>query len=283
MKNPNPAVLIWRWAAVSSLMVLYAFFGGVLYSVSYFFPKQRRALGCWWTGWISRRVLKAFGIVVKLCWGEGEYFPFQNAHDRKAVLRLAEKVRGHFVISNHYSYTDVIALSAFLPSVFVTSRETEADPFLGYMSKIGGSLFVERRKRTSVQGDIRQLQQVLEDGARVVVFPEGTSSDGRAMLPFKKSLLEAPIRSNAFVLPVCINYLQADGRPWPGRDRDSICYYGDMQFFPHFKRFVASQPLRIDLHLLQGIEVAGMDRKDLTELLQQKIGACFVPIADLRE
>jgi 1-acyl-sn-glycerol-3-phosphate acyltransferase len=280
MEQISGLPLLRRWLVVVALLLLYALLGGFLYALFFFTPEQRRALGCWWTGWISRRILQSFGIQLKIWWGEGDYFPLRSEKDRRALLRLAEKVRGHFVISNHYSYTDVIALSSFLPSVFVTSRETESDPFLGYMAKVGGSLFVERRKRTSVQADIDQLRQVLAEGARIVVFPEGTSSDGRAMLPFKKSLLEAPIRSGAFVLPVCINYLQSNGQPWPGLERDVVCYHGDMLFFPHFKRFLKSHSMRIDVHVLEGLATAGLDRKELSDLLQQKISSRFVPILD---
>ncbi len=274
----NGAALFIKWIRVLFLMLLYATFGGILLGATGFSSSLSRRVGTWWTSWISRRALAAFGVKLRVHWAGDEYHPLESSEDMGSMRRLAHQVRRHFLISNHYSYVDVMAISAVLPSVFVTSRETEADLFLGYMSRIGGSLFVERRKRTSVQSDLEQITNVLNEGSRVVLFPEGTSSDGRAMLPFKKSLLEAPVRVGAYALPICINYLRVDGKPWPGEERDSICYYGDMKFFEHFKRFTALTALQVDVHILEGLSVQGRDRKQLADELRVKIHSRFQPI-----
>lgn len=103
------------------------------------------------------------------------------------------KKKNYLVLCNHLSYTDVIAISSVFPSVFVTSVEVRDSAFVGMMSNLGGSVFVERRNREHIEKEIAEITRALKEGLNVVIFPEATSSNGETVLPFKRSLLKAAI------------------------------------------------------------------------------------------
>ena len=93
-------------------------------------------------------------------------------------------------VSNHLGYLDVLVLSARQPTVFVTSKEIEATPVLGDICAMAGCCFVERRSRRAAAGDRDMLSHVLRHHS-LHLFPEGTSSNGESVLPFRSSLLAA--------------------------------------------------------------------------------------------
>jgi len=135
--------------------------------------------------------------------------------------------KGRLIICNHLSYVDVLVLFAQYPSLFVTSVEIQETPFLGTLCKLGGCFFVERRKSKrgpgQIQDEISSMKSQLEKGRNVFLFPEGTSSDGTGVLPFKSSFFQAAIDCNSPIRPLCIKYDKIEAVAW----------YGDMGFISH--------------------------------------------------
>jgi len=154
------------------------------------------------------------------------------------------------IVANHLSYFDIVVMAAQMPTVFITSNEIRETPFLGYVCKLGGCVFIERRNRENVALELAKVEAVLRAGQKVVLFAEGTSTNGETVLPFKKTFFAAALNAGVGVLPICLRYLASDGRRLEPAQRDSICWYGDMTFFPHLLRMLALRSLSVRLEIL---------------------------------
>ena len=183
---------------------------------------------------------------------------------------------GALIIANHISYLDVCMIGAFLPTVFITSREIEEAPILGYFAKMGGCLFVERRRRMAVLNDLNRITALLTEGVNVMVFPEGSTSDGSAFLAFKASLLESAIRCRSKVIPLCLKYRSIEGRPFDKSNADRIAWYGDMTFFPHFLALIGVRRIDASLSMLGELPFrAHKSRKKLAAAAFERISSDY--------
>lgn len=148
------------------------------------------------------------------------------------------------MVSNHMSYVDVLLLASQRPACFVTSQEIKETPGLGIICQAGGCLFVNRKNRRNLGGEVKELSEAMRDGMTVTIFPEATSSNGHGVLKFRRPLFNAAIDANVPVLPITINYLSIDGVPLQSTNRDVICWYGDMPFFPHIMSLFSTKKIR---------------------------------------
>ncbi|MBI1980509.1 MAG: 1-acyl-sn-glycerol-3-phosphate acyltransferase [Methylocystis sp.] len=166
-----------------------------------------------------------------------------------------------FVVANHVSWTDIIALASLYPFVFLAKSDVARWPALGLLARLQGTVFVERGARQDVARVNDALAGVLRAGGDLVVFPEGTSSDGAEVLPFRSAHF-APLeamnaRSDAPTLaPVAIAYSD-------GARRIDVGWYGDMTFLPHLWRLMKRGRARCHIVFGEPIETAGKDRKAL--------------------
>ncbi|MBM4399761.1 MAG: 1-acyl-sn-glycerol-3-phosphate acyltransferase, partial [Candidatus Cloacimonetes bacterium] len=168
------------------------------------------------TSFISRKLLKCFRISVKVINPE--------------KLQILDR-ENHLIVSNHVSYTDILVLSACYPFIFITSLEMAANPVLGDITKMGGSLFTNRKQYTSLPQEINNFANALMTGFNIVLFPEGTSTNGETIREFRKSLFQTSITAQKPILPICVRYTSINGRPFAlQQDRDKVCWYGDMPF-----------------------------------------------------
>lgn len=142
-------------------------------------------------------------------------------------------------LSNHISYMDIIALGAFFDCFFVAKSDIAHWPVFGFLSRISGTVFVSR-KRSDIKKQISALQSSLQSGKQLWIFPEGTTSNGLEILPFKRSLLQAAEETTAqFVIqPVMIAYTHLDGKEIKTNAlADLVAWYADMEFMPHLWHF----------------------------------------------
>lgn len=158
--------------------------------------------------------------------------------------------RNYFMVCNHMSYFDILILSSVRPAVFVTSVEMERTFFLGDMAKLGGSFFVDRINRRKMKSEVEALVNLLNQGFNVFIFPEGTSTDGSEILPFKKSLFRVPFQAQFPILPICLKYRTIDGKPFSMENCDRVCWHGDMTFAPHFLQLLGVKEVIVDVHYL---------------------------------
>jgi 1-acyl-sn-glycerol-3-phosphate acyltransferase len=169
------------------------------------------------------------------------------------------------LVSNHVSYLDILVLSSLTPAVFVAKREVKSWPVMGLLARLGGTVFIDRQRRTHVGEVNDEIQNALADGALVVVFPEGTSSDGQTILPFKSSLLEPATQPKRPLTVGCIGYTLADGDAGA-----EVCYWGDAVFFPHLLNLLSKRSVRASVRFAS-VELHSTDRKELAQQLHAAV------------
>ncbi len=182
----------------------------------------------------------------------------------------------HLIVANHLSYTDILVIASLRPAVFVTSVELKQTPLLGMLAEMGGSLYVERRKRSGLKQEIAEIAAVLGRGHSVVLFAEGTTSNGDRVLPFKYSLFDAAMASRIDILPLCLRYTAVNGEPLTHHNRDRIFYYGGAAFSRHFPRFLTLASIDVEVLPLTTISVhAHADRKELAAQAYSAISSAY--------
>ncbi|MBU6425351.1 MAG: 1-acyl-sn-glycerol-3-phosphate acyltransferase [Rhodospirillales bacterium] len=147
-------------------------------------------------------------------------------------------------VANHCSWLDIVALGAAVPGCFVAKAEIAKWPGISVVAKLGRTIFVSRNRDTVAQ-EQRLLEQRLDQGDNIILFPEGTTSDGNRVLPFASAfftLAFGPARP--WVQPVTIVYDELDGQQVRRGDRAEIAWYGDMDLAPHLKRLLRRRAVR---------------------------------------
>jgi 1-acyl-sn-glycerol-3-phosphate acyltransferase len=157
------------------------------------------------------------------------------------------------IVSNHLSHLDILLYATALPCIFVSKSEVLDWPMFGILARCGGTIFVERSKVHGVNHPARKLADVLRSGIPVILFPEGTSTDGGSVLPFRSAFFEPAIVTQSPIRAAAIGYSVSDG------NEADLCYYGEIAFFPHLVSVLSRK--RAQGHIVFGEEVAGIDRK----------------------
>lgn len=193
----------------------------------------------------SRSILDIMGVEIEII-GQENYRAKQN----------------YFVVSNHMSYLDALIMASIRPMCFVTSMEMREATGLGLLTEVGGCLYVERRSKENIHGEINEIVEALQDGLDVVVFPEATSTNGEKILPFKRALLSAAVGAQKPLLPMVIQYESLDGAAFTTQNRDALCWYGSMDFLPHFLNLMKYKSIRIRVSILPEIAVTKDSTRD---------------------
>ena len=153
-------------------------------------------------------------------------------------------------ICNHASYLDVPVLGGLLDARFVAKAEVARWPVIGALSTLQGTIFIERRAQ-GVRQQPAELRQALQEGANLVLFPEGTSSDGNRVLPFKSALFAAADAVvdgvEVRIQPVTIAYSRHRGVPMGRRLRPCFAWYGDMTLVGHLWTFLGLGGVGVDV------------------------------------
>jgi 1-acyl-sn-glycerol-3-phosphate acyltransferase len=171
------------------------------------------------------------------------------------------------LVCNHLSYLDITVIAAAVPAVFVSKAEVRYWPFLGSLARCGGTLFLKREARSHVAEIGAQLRPIVEGGTIVAIFPEGTSSGGDTVLPFRSSLLEPAAANDWPVTPAWIEYEVSEGTV-----AEDVAYWRDMTFAPHFLNLLARRRILGRVHF--GPSVTGIrDRKLLARRLHDEVCA----------
>jgi 1-acyl-sn-glycerol-3-phosphate acyltransferase len=166
-------------------------------------------------------------------------------------------------LSNHCSWLDILVLGATLEACFVSKEEVGRWPLISIVARLGRTVFVSRaRGRTGEEA--KELRARLAAGDSFILFPEGTSSDGSRVLPFRSSLLAAADAA-ASVQPVSLVYDRLGGLPACRRDRPVFAWFGDMDIATHFWRLARRSGARATVLLHEPADPAAFpDRKALT-------------------
>ena len=196
---------------VFSIVTAFAF---VLHLITVPVARILRLPWAQWSGWIfrtwSRAILRIMGARVEVA-GPPPDAPF-------------------FMVSNHLSYVDIAVLASQLDCVFVAKAEIAGWPVFGTLCKTVGTIFVDRTSKRDIRRVSDLMQRTMKRGKGIVLFPEGTSSEGATVMKFKPALLEPAASAEMPVVTVTLTY-----RTPPATDpaRLAVCWWGDMTFARH--------------------------------------------------
>ena len=190
------------------------------------------------------------------------------------------------LVSNHVSWLDIAALSTVAPLSFVAKSEVGAWPFVSSLAKLQRSVFVDRSRRTIVKDKAGEIAERLAQGDNIVLFAEGTSSDGNRILPFRSSLFSAasltPNAANdngpeAVIQTVAIAYTHLHGLPILRHERPFVAWYGDMDMLSHAWNVLKSGPLDVTIRLGEPVRLASLrDRKQLAAFSEAQVRQYYI-------
>ena len=201
------------------------------------------------------------------------------------LLRIRVRVNGVpvrgravFFVSNHVSWADILVIGSLAPVAFVAKREVRDWPLVGITAELQRTVFVDRARRHQTPESVSQIVKRLADGTSVVLFAEGTSSDGNRVLPFRSALLgaieDAASGGDGSVLiqPMSITYTGQHGIPMGRQRRPLVAWYGDLDFMPHIKAFIERGAVDAVVSFGEPVDAnSGTDRKAVTRHLETAV------------
>jgi 1-acyl-sn-glycerol-3-phosphate acyltransferase len=189
------------------------------------------------------------------------------------VMGIALEVQGtahagaKLLVANHVSWLDIAALHAVLPEArFVSKADVKHWPLIGTLVAGAGTLFIERESKRDALRVVHQMADALKAGDTVAVFPEGTTGDGRTLLPFHANLLQPAITTGAPVQPVVLRYFD------PTHDISPLAeFLGDTTLAQSLWRMVCARGLGVEVKILGAQATAHADRRALAAHLRETI------------
>lgn len=183
---------------------------------------------------------------------------------------------GTLFVSNHVSWIDIVVLGCVVPVSFIAKSEVRSWPLIGWLAQLQRTLFVERSRRLKVRDQSNQIRERLLAGDYLVLFPEGTTSDGNFVYPFNSSLLGAitsGVESDDLsVQPVSIAYNGLAGLPMGRAWRPIAAWPGTITMGEHLPSVLREGLFDVELHFGRAISDAQMrHRKPLTAELHGQI------------
>jgi len=208
--------------------------------------QQERIIQFW-----CKRLLSIFEIEVKLEGFESYFF-----NEKK-----------YLIVSNHISWLDIIVIQSIKPSIFVAKSDVASWPLFGWVAQMTGTIFIKRDKVSDIKKALKKMKRRLIKRS-VCIFPEGTSTNGRYVLPFKSNLFQSSIDTNKAILPICLRYLEGNSYS------DKVAFVDDMSLFDSIMKIKNENKIKTVLDVLQPIRPRG-NRKELAsythEIIQKNL------------
>jgi len=245
-RSPYP-VRVWRYVSIVTVIL-----AGVVISLVAFGRLSLSARARVARHW-GRRVTSSLGVRLRV--GGQTDLP-----DRPVLF-----------VANHVSWLDIPVVLAAHPVRFVSKDDVRAWPVMGWLATRAGTLYLNRGNGRAAHRMASTLAEALQDGQHIVIFPEGTTTDGSHVLPFKPMLMQAAIDAEACVVPLSLHYLDASGRP-----TDAAAFIGEMTFVDTLRNIVAVRELRAEVVLHPPIDSTGLDRNQLAALTEATISSAIL-------
>ena len=200
----------------------------------------------------------------------------------RRVIGMEVEVRGRplvegpaLFVANHISYLDITAIGSEVDASFVSRADIREWPIFGYLSTLQRTIYVDRQPKYARQ-QMTELARRLAEGDRLILFPEGTSSDGNSILPFKSSLFAAAALrvddAAVPIQPISIAYTRLDGLPLGRLMRPLYAWYGDMEFAPHFWQLLGYGKFKVDITIHEPVTLEAFEsRKQLARHCESTI------------
>jgi 1-acyl-sn-glycerol-3-phosphate acyltransferase len=176
---------------------------------------------------------------------------------RRTGAKLAAAERPVLFVANHASWLDIVALGATLPAAFVAKGEIGRWPGVNIIARLGQTIFVSRRRGT-LNGEADAMRARLDSGGNIILFPEGTSSDGTHVLPFRSTFFAiaepAGGAARPLIQPVSVAYDEAGFLPADHACRALFAWYGDMSLADHAWRVLQLRGMAVTVHVHPAVE-----------------------------
>lgn len=239
---------------------------------------MRSLRACW-------RLLRMLGHIARGLWIVALRFPAlspdqQHAHVQAWSLQLLARAGIHLrilgtppvtgpvmLVANHLSWLDIPVMHAARHCRFVSKSDVQGWPIIGALATAAGTLYIERSSRRDALRMVRTMQEALERGEVLAVFPEGTTGDGRAMLPFHANLLQAAVLAQAPVQPVGLRF--ADQAT--GATSFAPSYIGDETLVGSIWRTLCAPTIEAVVHYGTPERADGRDRRAWTQHLHDTV------------
>ncbi|MBK8174647.1 MAG: 1-acyl-sn-glycerol-3-phosphate acyltransferase [Rhodospirillales bacterium] len=185
-------------------------------------------------------------------------------------------------VANHVSYLDIPVIARTADMTFVAKADVARWPLFGQAAKLTRTIFIHRvGAEAKIQG--RQMLERLAAGDNLMLFAEGTSTDGSAVAPFKSTLFSIaerqPVGSTLMVQPVSITYCRAlDGTPLIGPLRALYCWFGDATMLPHLMRMLSLPGAIVEVRYQEPIATSGVGRKELARQAEAAVAAAVAAV-----
>jgi 1-acyl-sn-glycerol-3-phosphate acyltransferase len=212
------------------------------------FPRLKRAARQSRVQWWSAGMLRVLGIALEV---EGRFKPGKK-----------------LIVANHITWLDIMVVHAVCPEArFVSKADVQAWPLVSRLVAAADTLYLQREKRRDAMRVVHQMAEALAAGDTVAVFPEGTTSEGHALLPFHANLLQAAIAAEAPVQPLALRYSDAGNAVSP-----AAMFVGETTMPQTLWRLASARGLRVRMRVLAPEGTAHADRRALAARLQGLIG-----------
>ena len=180
------------------------------------------------------------------------------------VLKFLGK-DSYLVVSNHISWLDIPVIFSLKPITFVSATDIKTWPIIGMLAKISGAIFVDRDRKSSLIEVIQAMNQHFKnDKQSICIFPEGITSNGYQVLPFKSNLFQSAFESNKLLLPLSIKYKENNVIT------NRTSFHGSTTLLQSFKRVAKSNHIEVDVNIGYPMKPT-QSRKDLSVKLQEAI------------
>ena len=156
------------------------------------------------------------------------------------------------IVSNHVSWLDIIALGQFVPGCFAAKSDIERWPVIGYLSRQADTVFIRRGDKKQILQNGEKMAWQLRANGNILVFPEGTTTDGCEVLDFHASLFQPALLTRSSIQPAAIRYLNDARKAAP--------FIGEDEFVPHLLRMLSMETIDVRIDFLPVIDSDGKTR-----------------------
>lgn len=192
--------------------------------------------------------------------------------------RLSDK-RPLLVAANHVSWTDIMVLGSVADVYFIAKSEMAGWPVIGLLARYRRTVFVERERKRKSGEQADEIATRLAQGHPMVLFAEGTTSDGNIVSPFKSTLFGAAslaiadgVTERVFIQPVAIAYTRLQGMPMGRQHRVHVAWIGDSTLVPHILALLREGAVDVEVHFGEPVEfAAGSRRKDVAAAVEAEV------------
>jgi 1-acyl-sn-glycerol-3-phosphate acyltransferase len=178
-------------------------------------------------------------------------------------------------VANHVSWIDILVMMSVRPMRFVSKADVRRWPVIGWLVACGGTLFIERTRRSDARRVVHLVAEALRAGDQIAMFPEGTTSDGHGVLPFHANLLQAAIATSVPVQAIALRF--SDAREPVSA---AAAYIGDMTLMQSLWAVASASDLTAHVVVLPALSPQGFERRALAERLRADIATKLEPGAD---